>query len=396
MMDADLALAKRIQSYNELNLKKCETEIYALDKGNLPMDGEEIKKKLCRYKYSEEKMVDDYEREITPQYKTALVEKLNLEHLPGKVIPECALCVQNTNLRLYPTVYGCYKEKKKAIDYFAVSLVKIGERVLCWHKDTSGKWYFIQTKNAWGWVGAHTLAFITADSWQKIKNQEFIQVLAPQMRLKDNNALLFYGTRLPFLGVYAKQYLAMLPRRNKWGEAYFEKILLPLDGPLSVGVLVFTPQQIVLEGCKFLQEKYDWGGKHGGHDCTSLLGDIFRACGVNLASNSYKMLLMSGVEPWEENWGTQRRLAKLGEINCGSILLFKGHGMLYLGRRGDKESILHSVYRLGQDVGGKFLGYNINKTTVGDLSQRRECAKSLLASIEGSLDLFSFIDGLIS
>ena len=216
MMYTNDYLTDRIQTYNKLNMQKEETELYSFAEASKMISAEEIKKYLCRYQWSNEKFVDDNDREITAKDIALLKSKLNLEKLSAQIAPNYAICVQNTNLRLFPTKQGCYKEKKKAIDYFAVSLVKIGERVICWHKDKSGKWCFIQTKNAWGWVYTHTLALMDEENWLKINEQEFIQVLTPRIKPDNCNALFLYATRLPFVGIYAQKYAAMLPKRNKW------------------------------------------------------------------------------------------------------------------------------------------------------------------------------------
>ena len=390
-----ILLPAEIASYNKLNTNKKETEIYSFAEAVTNIAQEELKSHICSEKWFTKKLINDRDEEYTKEAIAFLEKKTAIDSLPANPLPNYGICVRNSNLRLFPTAIGCYKDKRKAIDYMAVSMLKIGERVICWHKDLSGKWYFVQSKNAWGWVYAAALAMMDEENWLKLARQESMQILAPQMKI-DKDSVLLYATRLPYLGIYAQKYWAMLPKRDKWGNVYFKQISFPQNAEISAGSLSLTPEMVLKEGCKFLQEKYDWGAKHGGHDCTSLLSDIFSTFGISLASNSAKMLKMAKVDYWEKNWNHEERLNKLSEINIGSILLFKGHAMLYLGKRGDRESILHSVYRLGQSVNGRFCSYDINKTTIGDLSQYRENGKSLLESIEGSLDLFSFIDGLIS
>lgn len=99
-----------------------------------------------------------------------------------------------------------------------------------------------------------------------------------------------------------------------------------------------------------------------------------------MPSNSYKQLHLAGIEKIAADMPLNARRSLIQQASTGSVLLFRGHGMIYCGERNERQLILHSVYRLKEGF--------INQTVIGFLEQKRENGHSLLESVEGIWDIW--------
>lgn len=358
-------MRKTVEELNKNNAAQAESEIYLFQSPLPIISAEYLKEKIAVANLGDNELQD----------------KLNLDNLANQA-PLYAVAVSNANLRLFPTTEANYKQNYD-IDYWAVRQVKIGERLVVWHDDKSKSWCFVQSNNAWGWISKNSIAYLDSSAWLKIAKADFVQIVAPKIEIYRGNGQsikLYYGTKLCLADIYADQYQVILPQRNINGEVTFSKLSLPKDKRTNLGYLALSQENIIAQGAQFLGEKYYWGGKNGGHDCTSLISDLFGSCGVIMPSNSYKQLCLPDIDRLSADLSTKERKDKIIAANIGSVLLFKGHGMLYTGERNGKLTILHSVYRLKRGL--------INKTTMGTLEEIRENGQSLLDSIEGILDIW--------
>ncbi len=362
---------------NEINAAQENTEIYLFDSESNAMTKEELLPKIDIYDWAN----SDKDELLDHRLMAVLKNRLNLEQL-SIMTPLYAIAVKNADLRLLPTKLAKY-QKNRALDYWAVRRVKIGERLIVWHHDQDNNWCFVQTNNAWGWLEEKSVAYLDRLAWIEYGQADFVQIVVPRLYPVTKNGemvKLYYGTKLPLAHRYADKYQVILPKRNPRGSIGFEKLYLVRDERVELGYLTLAGDNIIKQGAKFIGEKYDWGGKNGGHDCTSLISDLYGACGVIMPHNSYKQLLLPHVELLPADLSPKKRRERIARAHIGSVLLFKGHGMLYIGEKNGKLTILHSVYRLKEGL--------INQTTVGTLEQIRENGKSLLESIEGIWDIW--------
>lgn len=372
-----IVMKNTLKELNEINAAQENTEIYLFETEIKAMTKEELLLKIDVYDWTN----SEKDELLSQQLMITIKNRLNLEQLSTGT-PLYAVAVKNANLRLLPTMLAKY-QKNRALDYWAVRRVKIGERLVVWHYDKSHNWCFVQTNNAWGWLEEKTVAYLDRVAWIGYGQADFVQIVAPliyQATPKGEMVKLYYGTKLPLTHSYADKYQLILPKRNYQGTICFEKLYLPRDERASLGYLTLDGDNIIKQGAKFIGEKYDWGGKNGGHDCTSLISDLYGACGVLMPNNSYKQLLLPYVELLSVDLPSEKRRERIAAAHIGSVLLFKGHGMLYTGEKNGNLAILHSVYRLQEGL--------INQTIIGTLEQRRENGKKLLDSIEGIWDIW--------
>lgn len=364
-------------------ISACEkTEVNLFNRSAQAEDKENLINKMTAFAWdrAEYKLINGFV--YSTKEKSILQKKLNLDDVSFYTEPKYAIIVRNGGLRVYPEKNGCFL-KNYEIDYFAVKWLKIGERVIVWHYTADKKWCYIQTDNAWGWFKEENLAYTNEQEWLEYDNRPFVVVCEPKIIIDNPKGFrqeLYFASRLVLDRIYADHYALILPLRGKKKTACFKKVLVRKDVGVCEGYAELSGENVVRLGKMFLDEKYDWGGKYGRHDCTSLIGDLYRACGIILPTNSHKQLFLPRIKKIALDTSEERRRELINEASVGSILLFQGHGMIYLGESGGKEEILHSVYRLQE---GK-----VNKTVIGDLSQIRENGQSLLNSLEGVWDIW--------
>lgn len=372
-------MLKTVNELNEINASQENTEIYLFATKAQAMSKETLLKRIDVHDWVNSDKGGFFDKQ---ELKDKLKSRLNLESLINRE-PLYALAVQNDNLRLWPTKKADY-HKNCDIDYWSIKRVKIGERLLVWHYDKSNNWCFVQTNNAWGWLKGKSVAYLDSEAWIGYGQADFVQIVAPALYIAAKNGTmlkLYYATKLLLAHMYADKYQVILPKRDVRGNVIFEMLYLPQDENTNLGYLPLSNNNVVRQGFKFIGEKYDWGGKNGGHDCTSLISDLYASFGVIMPHNSYKQLLMPDVESLPIDLSLAKRRDKIASANIGSVLLFKGHGMIYTGEKNEKLTILHSVYRLKEGL--------INQTTLGTLEQKRENDESLLGSIEGIWDIWA-------
>lgn len=377
-----MLIIEQIRQINQLNAADPAAEVYLFDEPVSALSETELLEKIKPEECRMDLYCNENGRKYTLADNARLKESLNLARISDVTVPRYAFVCQNCNLRLYPSVKGVYLNNQD-IDYFAVKWLKIGDRLIVWHTDWLRKWCFVQTNNAWGWVEAENIAYTEMDIWLNYAKRDFVTSLLPKMTLQTEQKLsqeIYFATRLALADARKNSMEVLLPQKGAGGELVLEKIFLPNQGAWHRGYAPLTGENILRLGEKFIGERYAWGGVGGGHDCTSLIADLYASCGIIMPSNSYKQLHLAGIEKIAADMPLNARRSLIQQASTGSVLLFRGHGMIYCGERNERQLILHSVYRLKEGF--------INQTIVGFLEQKRENGHSLLESVEGIWDIW--------
>jgi len=301
------------------------------------------------------------------------------------------IVTENCEVRIFPIDKGWYeKDEIGIIDLLAHSILKVGDRVLIWEENRTGDWYFVQWEKGCGWVKGENIGITEKKIWLAWGKCTFAlsiqsrQDVLIQWGMYQAYREVLMATKLPLKKEIGGVYWMIWPIRESNGELGFAQAQ-GMNDKWNRGYLPCTPQMIKVLGLAMLEEEYGWGGKGIKWDCTSLIGDIYGACGMKLPRNSKDMLEMPGVIRVEGGIGEK----ELEKLTLGSVLIFCGHGMLWLGRKGQRLEILHSVHKLAKisDEGKK--EYALDCVCIGDLREYRCNGKTLLESVEGYWDIFA-------
>jgi hypothetical protein len=144
--------------------------------------------------------------------------------------------------------------------------------------------------------------------------------------------------------------------------------LSPVPRPL-------TRRAVLEQAFRHLDATYGWGGEGGGHDCSSLLMDLFASFGLALPRHSGRQAQAGTYRLDVSAASESERLAVLDAAQESGIVLleFPGHIMLYLGRdHRDRPMVLHAFADyLSPCPGGGETVHVVDRVQVSDLELGR-------------------------
>lgn len=384
-----LMTEQEIARYNLANEALPNTQITALEKTSSFAESEAIRAHQAPLPFPKEPRFDGCGHFIGENFYKQLAETMDWASATGKLTARYALVTKQSALRTVPTQCPSYRQRWRAdLDRFQVTLLKLGEPVLIWHQSSDGQWLFIQNRHAWGWTRRENIALLEEKLWRQWAGErEFVQLLSSREIIaysakgKPCQQLLLMGTHLTCYDYSHAGYIVLLPQRSEEGYVQMEQILLPKDERFAFGYVPFSQSRLLEQGLRCLGEPYGWGGENGYRDCTSLVDDVFGVFGFRLARNSSAQRQMAGVQPISLSLGEVDKEALVDTLPIGTVLYLPGHAMIYCGRRGDKQVILHGVYQMGLPMAQEIITYPAKQIMRGYLRQLRVDGQSFLASL---------------
>ncbi len=263
-----------------------------------------------------------------------LHSKRNLDH----IIPEnrYGFTKKRTNIKMFPTESTLQHNINDRIDRNQYSLVEPFEPLVILHESIDKKWYYIQTFYTRGWIKAD---YIQETSYEHFKNYFKMKKLTVITDRIDISGITFgFGSRIPLIKESEDHYTVVLP------DLTHHKIRK--SNNLAIYPVSYDPKFIKDFLESIIGQPYDWGGKSGFRDCSSLVMDIFRIFGINLPRNSKQQALV-GITLWEKGKGKNEFLSSLDKADPFCTLMhMKGHIIIYGGKENNDYTIYHAVERL--------------------------------------------------
>lgn len=369
----------QIEMINWKNTKRPATGLVNLLEEAEEFDAERIITLLTKENFPDEPRYDkDGNRYAACFYET--LQKRMLENVTAESLHmKYAVVITNSFLRTFPTMAGNYRLGELGeLDRFAITLLKLGEPVLVYCQDGSGKWSFVRNNQVYGWILTEALAWENDFfRWRQYCSDREQLLVADSRRVLDyidfagcsQKQLLLMGTKLPLYDASTHTFVVGLPTKNEKGNLVMLQLMVQRDGVYIPGPMPLSAQNIISIGKKMLGEPYGWGGADYYRDCTSLIADLFSVFGFCFPRNSSQQMQMYGLECCR---GTrEEKYQYISNLPAGSILYFPGHAMLYLGRQGNQLPILHSVYAIGLPAVSEIIQHKIKRVVQGNLQQRR-------------------------
>ena len=249
--------------------------------------------------------------------------------------------IRKSNLRFLPTNKQYIKNKNNNFDYLQNSEIKFNEPVIVLFEYND--WYFVQSYNANGWVNKFDIAlFKTKKSFQNYINYDKFVIVIDKKIIIDN-LYLDMSVKLNYLQENKENYNIKLPKRDQYGFVYFIDKKISKNG-LNNRYLEYNEKNLKNQVFKYLDTKYEWGGKNNGIDCSGFVLNVYGTFGIKLPRDSINQQKSTGnYISIPENMNLQNRLDLLKKTKVGSLLYFKGHIMIYLGFIDNKPKIIHSI-----------------------------------------------------
>lgn len=315
---------------------------------------------------------------------------MNEGAIPDTVEVKVGFTVRNTNVRTFPTENESVSSPNDHdFDAFQESELWPVEPVAILHYSQDGAWYYIQCRNYRGWVLAKDIAIAPRQEWLKIQTAE------PSLMVTANHLYLGYnpndsglsqldlpmGTRLPLWTepipaeidglAPSGNYVVSYPLRSAEGKLRMKPILIPYGSDVSEGYLPYTTQNVLNQAFKMQGERYSWGGRNHGRDCSSFVMSVYRTMGLEIPRNADQQEMSAGQKLSLSGKSLAEKQRQLLRSRPGALLHLGGHVMLYLGEHEGRYYAIHdftSYGDLNRPIGNEYARIYVNQVVVSELS----------------------------
>ncbi len=369
-MDKVILNSNRIKAFNK-NSFKVDPTLHVL--ADLPKTLS--KAQLTQYLRSVSK-VSKYKRiysDGTPVTDTDFARYeslLNLEAISAQNPVRFALVVRRTSLRTYPTADLLFSQDAtdRDIERFQETALFPGEKVAILHTSTDGKWALVMNYNYIAWAKMSDLAIdIRRAVLSYNTGNKFLVVTGAKVRTVFNpeeprvsELQLDMGTRLPLdrpdnlaHNLYGQNpylsHMVLLPVREADGTLAFKHALIQRNKDVHIGYLPYSEANIIRQAFKFLGERYGWGHRFNGRDCTGFVGEVYKTFGILLPRNSGDQAKSEiGINTrFDKDAPLSDKMKRANSAHVGDLVYIPGHVMMILGQSGGEPFVIHDVHGMG-------------------------------------------------
>lgn len=293
-----------------------------------------------------------------------------------------AIALRRLDLRNFPTEKPLFHDPSQAgegfpFDYLQNSAVFANEPLYLSHYSKSGRWAYVLTAYATGWVPVERIAPVDDETVSAFRQSPLIALLSDTMTLyRESGAFLCegkVGMLLPLRETEMYAYLADAARMT--GGAFIHPAATEIPKhAAALAPLRFGPDALAWVIAPMMGTKYGWGGLYGERDCSSTLRDIFAPFGIWLPRNSYqqagvgRVVSLAGLDD-AQKLEKIKRDARPFE----TLLYLKGHILLYLGVYEGEPAVLHTIWGIKTvEPSGRFGRHVVGKTVISSLRLGKE------------------------
>lgn len=312
----------------------------------------------------------------------AMARNADLKHFPNRAEP--AITLRNTDLREMPTHQYRFSEptpdpKKNPFDYFQYSRLHVGMPLFIAHISRDGRWYFVESALAAGWVDAGDVAPVDATFMERWRSMSMAAIVRDKVPLPGigtgvTDGVAHIGAVLPLKGQDAAGcWQVLLPLRGRDGRAQEgDTILAAADA--APHPLPMTPSRVAALGNVMMGQPYGWGGMFDLRDCSALTRDIMTPFGIWLPRNSVAQARQGHVVPLDGLSPKAKENIILSQgVPFLSLVGMRGHITLYVGAHDGRPAIFHDFWGVrivdGTDTNARFV---VGRTVVTSITPGME------------------------
>ncbi|HPT71804.1 MAG TPA: SH3 domain-containing protein [Candidatus Cloacimonadota bacterium] len=245
--------------------------------------------------------------------------------------------LERANLRSFPTEQIAMNDDvDQEIDRFQETALYPLEPIAIYHESLDGKWKFVQSYNYSGWV--------RNDQLFEMDRNTFIECFEPDdfYYVTSDHAIITltipnYSTRKILMPMGSRIPKYLVNNQTQVCRVEFEMNQIEIQEKR----VEYTRANILKLALQRFGDSYDWGGKRGHRDCSSLVMDIFRCFGINLPRNANQQSDLKGIVKYDCLHASVAE--KLENMKPGNLIFLPGHVMIYAGTFRDVPYIIHAV-----------------------------------------------------
>jgi hypothetical protein len=368
-----------IEKFNEETIRKADT-VYSLQEYKESLSKKELTDLIKEYKFTDKMKVDDKGTTLKKDFLDSLMKNTNLEAIKDENKIRYGMSVKKLQVRSFPTEVGAYESSASDLDRFQETGCEPCEAVLILHESKDKKWYFIQIYNYRGWVKAEGIA-VAKDKriiFDYINSDSFTVITGNHVSIESNksssevNESFNMGNKIALVtegklfNQYNKQYYVVkLPIKSKEGYIDFSEALIARNKDLVEGYLPYTRENIIKQAFKLQGEKYDWGNKFDGRDCSSFIADIYKTFGLMLPRNAGDQESGYGkMYKFSQGDSIEKRNKILDNVKPGAAIFLPGHVTMYIGKVDGVHYMIHDFLAYGRKDGEKYVAVSVSAVAV--------------------------------
>lgn len=292
-----------------------------------------------------------------------------------------------TVIRNFPSFGTLYDDPSDPdFDNMFQTSLNVNEPVIIRARSNDKKFFHVVAECSQGWVAAEDLAICKdrdewLDAWQFDADQTLVvyddkimtetSYYAPEVSKRE----LSMGTTLKLADKSEwtariinrapyNNHVVWMPVRNDDGSFKKELALISENRRVSEGFLPLTSANISMVALNFLGDCYGWGGMLDSEDCSGYVRDVYKCFGFKLARNTnwqaaqpvkkYTFSAISASTDAETKAAKRKeKIDIIKKMPVGSVLIFSGHEMIYLGCDNDKLYVISSVSNMRPESAAK-------------------------------------------
>lgn len=354
---------------------------------NLPSD--EIQKQITTlWQRPSTLLYDEFGKIIGDALIDQWLAARNLDALPATVTAQYGLAVKRTALRALPTDISVFRSASDHdIDRLQESTLFPGNAVIIWQQSRDRQWYFVQSHNYRAWVKQSDIAIGERETVLNYRERTpFIVVtgkrsqttFTPELSSASEVAL-DMGTQLPLSASTQTvingqhrfaHHVVDLPVRDDQGLLHIVPALLPINSDVKTSYLPFSNATLLQQSFKFLGERYGWGHRYNGRDCSGFVSDVYRSMGIQLPRNTGEQARNQSVQTRQLSAADSlaQREQWLRQAQVGDLIFIPGHVMMIIGQTESGPYVIHDTTGIGmQDAQQHYQRHHLNGVYVTPL-----------------------------
>lgn len=403
-----LMTRRQIERFNRACTEIPETRRICLEELPVWFDGIRLAGELAETRFPEGLYLNN--RPVPEVFYRSMSENIRRAQVSGRMPLRYGTAVNRTLIKSCPcSEFLADGPNDTEWDQPAVCGVQTGEPLALYFETGDGRFTYVKSRYCEGFVPSGDLAFCTG-------REQWMEMLYPQLPLvvtgervwlepgadvpELSEKCLTMGTALPLCvdqtDMVANRmpwnnYVVRMPCRDAGGMLIEKKALIPMNRDVHVGYLPVTAELILYQAFKSLGNRYGWGGMLNSQDCSSFVQEVYRCFGLFLPRDTGWQAAMPSKKIRMESMPEEEKGRILGGLLPGTVLLFPGHEMLYLGKEKGRHYVLNDVstmavpgkwdYDEGKSGEGPRQKLRIRSVIINALDVRRPGGKTWMSEI---------------
>jgi cell wall-associated NlpC family hydrolase len=324
----------------------------------------------------------------------AMVTNLDLDAIPESQPTRFGLAVRRASLRTFPSALPVFsRDTDHDIDRFEESGLFPATPVAIAHRSADGQWLFVVSPRYAAWVAADAVAegpraqvfdYVARAAMGRVVTGSKVHTVNTFEAPRVSEVQLDMGVRLPMLPMPADaqvngqhpytSWIVELPVRGDDGRLAFAPALIQRNADTAGDVLSLTQANLVRQSFKFLGERYGWGHRYNGRDCSGFVSEVYQSMGVLLPRNTSDQSVSPALRRTAlgPDATAAARRAAVDALEVGDLIFIPGHVMMMLGRIDGRPYVIHDTNGGSFDDGkGGLRSLHLNAVSVTPLEPLR-------------------------